>query len=83
MMSSMNKVDRAAAVEIACPSAAHPKWRHSRRLFPRDDDEGSGAILIFDRASLKTRYKLECHADQCWRDGKIVNEFEERVLVCA
>lgn len=48
---------------------------------PRDDDEGSGAILIFDRASLKTRYKLECHADHWLRDGQIVNEFEECVYV--
>ena len=48
---------------------------------PRDDDEGSGTILIFDRQSLKTRYKLTCHADQSERDGQIVNEFEERVYV--
>ena len=27
---------------------------------PRDDDEGAGAILVFDRSSLNTRYKLEC-----------------------
>jgi hypothetical protein len=26
---------------------------------PRDDDEGYGAILIFDRKSLKTRYAIE------------------------
>jgi hypothetical protein len=48
---------------------------------PRDDDEGSGAILIFDRASLKTRYKLECYADGWLRDGQIAHEFEERVYV--
>ena len=48
---------------------------------PRDDDEGSGAILIFDRASLKTRYKLECYADRWPRDGQIVDEFEERVYI--
>jgi hypothetical protein len=48
---------------------------------PRDDDEGSGTILIFDRKSLKTRYKLTCRADQSERDGQIVNEFEERVYV--
>jgi hypothetical protein len=48
---------------------------------PREDDEGSGAILIFDRASLKTRYKLECYADRWLRDGQIVNEFEERVYL--
>lgn len=46
---------------------------------PREDDEGSGAIMIFDRASLKTRYKLECHGDRWLRDGQMVKEFEERV----
>ena len=47
---------------------------------PRDDDEGSGAILIFDRASLRTRYKLECHDDkwECY-EGRI-DEFEECVV---
>jgi hypothetical protein len=44
---------------------------------PRDDDEGSRTILIFDRSSLKTRYKLRCHADQWARDGQIANQFEE------
>jgi len=29
----------------------------------RDDDEEAGAILVFDRASLKTLYKLECIDD--------------------
>jgi hypothetical protein len=43
---------------------------------PRDDDEGNGAIFIFDRRSLQSRYKLECHADS-WA---LVNEFEERVV---
>jgi hypothetical protein len=43
---------------------------------PRDDDEGSGAIFIFDRSSLRSRYKLECHADSC----ALINEFEERVV---
>jgi hypothetical protein len=48
---------------------------------PREDDEGSGAIMIFDRASLKTQYKLECYADRWLREGQTVNEFEERVYV--
>jgi hypothetical protein len=48
---------------------------------PREDGEGSGAIMVFDRASLKTRYKLECYADRWLRDGHTVNEFEERVYV--
>jgi hypothetical protein len=55
---------------------------------PRDDDEGVGAILVFDRASLKTRYRLECIADgwvadpsefnELWRAAH--DEFEECVF---
>ena len=42
---------------------------------PRDDDEGVGAILVFDRPSLKTRYKLEC-IDSGWvTDASEFNEF--------
>ena len=42
---------------------------------PRDDDEGSGAVLVFDRASLKARYKLEC-VDNGWEaDPSRHNEF--------
>jgi hypothetical protein len=42
---------------------------------PRDDDEGVGAILVFDRSSLKTRYKLEC-IDNGWAtDASEFNEF--------
>jgi hypothetical protein len=42
---------------------------------PRDDDEGVGAILVFDRPSLKTRYKLEC-IDNGWAtDASEFNEF--------
>jgi hypothetical protein len=48
---------------------------------PREDDEGSGATMVFDRASLKTRYKLECYSDRWLRDGHMVNEVEERVYV--
>jgi hypothetical protein len=46
---------------------------------PRDDDEGGGAILVFDRPSLKSRYRLERHADGWSSDGRVVEEFEERV----
>src|ERR1700722_12272969 len=41
---------------------------------PRDDDEGVGAILVFDRASLKTRYRLECIADGWVADPSEFNE---------
>jgi hypothetical protein len=41
---------------------------------PRDDEEQAGTVLVFDRASLKTRYKLECvdngwQADPCQFNG--------------
>jgi hypothetical protein len=45
----------------------------------RDEDEEAGAIFVFDRASLKAHYKLECHHDQWLRYGQVVDEFEERV----
>ena len=41
---------------------------------PRDDDEGGGAILVFDRKALRSRYELECHAE-----GWPVEEAEERI----
>lgn len=40
---------------------------------PRDDDEGRGAVLIFDRHRLAARYRLEC-----WAETED-NEQEERV----
>jgi hypothetical protein len=41
---------------------------------PRDDDEGAGAVLVFDRASLKARYKLECVDDSWEADPSEFNE---------
>src|SRR4051794_37955009 len=46
----------------------------------RDDDEGQGAILIFDRQSLRARYKIELHHDDIWDDDEYRNdEMEERI----
>lgn len=42
---------------------------------PRDDDEGGGAVLVFDRASLRARYKLECIDDSWTTDPSEFNEF--------
>ena len=49
-------------------------------LLKRDDDEGRGGILIFDRQSLKYRYKIEpCH-DPVWDTATICrDEAEEQV----
>jgi hypothetical protein len=41
---------------------------------PRDNDDGVGAILVFDRASLKTRYRLECIDDGWVADPSEFNE---------
>jgi hypothetical protein len=43
-------------------------------VLPRDDDEGAGAVLVFDRASLRARYKLEC-IDEGWEADP--SEFNE------
>jgi hypothetical protein len=52
-----------------------PKVAAYWAALPRDDDEGSGAVLVFDRASLKARYKFEC-VDNGWEfDPSTHNEF--------
>ena len=49
-------------------------------LLERDNDEGRGAILIFDRQSLRCRYRIEPWHDEFWDDetGRR-DEMEERV----
>ena len=49
-------------------------------LLERDSDEGLGAILIFDRQSLRCRYRIEPWHDDFWDDetGRR-DEMEERV----
>jgi hypothetical protein len=34
---------------------------------PRDDEEQAGTILVFDRSSLRARYKLECEPPRVCR----------------
>src|SRR4051794_38878619 len=47
---------------------------------PRDDDEGRGAVFVFDRCSLATRYRLEPFHDPIWDTPTFRNdEMEERV----
>jgi hypothetical protein len=65
-----------------------PKVAAHFATLPRDYNEGGGAILVFNRSSLKTRYKLECIDDgwvadpseftEFWRAAH--DEFEERVF---
>jgi len=46
----------------------------------RDHDEGRGAILIFDRQSLRSRYKIEQYHDPIWDTETYYNdEMEERI----
>ena len=54
-----------------------PEFAAYYTTLPRDDDEGAGAILVFDRPLLKTRYKLECVAAGWVADRSEFNEFLE------
>jgi hypothetical protein len=42
---------------------------------PRDDEEQAGAIFVFDRVSLGTRYKLECVENGWQAEPSRFNEF--------
>jgi hypothetical protein len=46
---------------------------------PRDDNEGSGSILILDRQSLRSRCRIECYDDGWFDYLGPVDEFEERI----
>jgi hypothetical protein len=59
------------AVSFTRSPKVAPHWA----TFQRDDDEQAGAILVFDRASLKTRYKVECIDDGWKTDPSKFNEF--------
>jgi hypothetical protein len=49
-------------------------------LLDRDDDEGRGAILIFDRQSLHQRYKIEPYHDTIWDDAKRCRDEAEEAI---
>jgi hypothetical protein len=47
---------------------------------PRDDDEGRGAVFVFDRRSLAARYRIKPFHDRIWDKPPYRNdEMEERV----
>ena len=53
-------------------------------MLHRDDEEATGAILIFDRELLRTRYRLEPYHDPIFDDNKrSASETEERIEVGA
>ena len=47
-------------------------------LLERDNDEGKGAILVFNRSKLRNRYRLDPYHDPIW-DSPSVDEMEEWV----
>jgi hypothetical protein len=50
----------------------------------RDDEEATGAVFIFDRELLSTRYRLEPYYDPIFDDNKhSASETEERIEVGA
>jgi hypothetical protein len=47
---------------------------------PRDDDEGRGAVFVFNRQSLAARYRIEPFHDPIWdTPTSLKDEMEERV----
>jgi hypothetical protein len=61
-------------------SSRSPETAAYFALLERDSDEGRDAILIFDRQSLRCRYRVEPWHDNFWDDeaGR-TDEMEERI----
>ena len=50
-------------------------------LLNRDDDEGRGSILVCDRQSLASRYKIKCNPQVYWHsDTTFHDEAEEQIF---
>ena len=50
-------------------------------LLKRDDDEGRGSILVCDRQSLASRYKIKCNPQVYWHsDTTFHDEAEEQIF---
>jgi hypothetical protein len=49
-------------------------------LIKRDDDEGRGAILIFDRQSLEGRYKIESNPEVYWHTRTLFHDEAEEEI---
>ena len=50
-------------------------------LLKRDDDEGRGSILVCDRQSLASHYKIKCNPQVYWHsDTTFHDEAEERIF---
>jgi hypothetical protein len=58
-----------------------PKVAAYWALLKRDDDEGRGSILVCDRQSLASRYKIKCNPQVYWHsDTTFHDEAEERIF---
>jgi hypothetical protein len=49
-------------------------------LLERDNDEGRGAILIFDRQSLERRYKVEPNPEAYWHTNTLFHDEAEEEI---
>src|SRR6516225_3596125 len=50
-------------------------------LLKRDDDEGRGSIMVCDRQSLASRYKIKCNPQVYWHsDTTFHDEAEEQIF---
>lgn len=69
-----SKIGDQAVCLTRCPEEAS-YWAS----LERDDDEGRGAILVLDRASLRSCLRVEPHQDFTWGYEGSRDETEERI----
>src|SRR6516225_8539988 len=64
-----------------CRSRAPPEVAAYWALLERDYDEGCGSVFIFDRQSLKRRYKVKANPEVYWHTKTLFHdEAEEEIL---
>jgi hypothetical protein len=67
-------------VDAVCLSRS-PEVAAYWALLKRDNDEGRGSILVFDRQSLASRYKIKCNPEVFWHsDTTFHDEAEEQIF---
>ena len=49
-------------------------------LLKRDDDEGRGSILVCDRHSLASRYKIKCNRQVEWHSDTTFHDEAEELI---
>jgi hypothetical protein len=50
-------------------------------LLKRDDDEGRGSILVCDRQSLASHYKIKCNPQVYWHSDRIFHDEAEELIL--